>query len=128
MRTLESTSGGESPARATISLILDRCNGTFLDPIDSIFIDDRLVEPLSLSLINNLIIVDVSKDGLELFGRPVRELIVAGDPALARSVVLFDEVVDDSEVSNTFNQFLNISDLSAILGHVAKIIESSHLN
>ena len=69
--------------------------------------------------------MDVSKDGFELGGRPVGELVVACMPVCTGCVVLVDKVISEGEVAQARDKLLNVGDLSAVGGEVTKVVEGS---
>ena len=122
--TLDGTSGGESPAGTALTLILDRGDGTSLNPVDGVGV--ALLEDLVLS--GDALALDISEHVLVLSSVPVRELVVASLPGLLGGVDLLNEVVGEVEVLESSEEVLNIDVLSAELGNPLKVVISDWLH
>ena len=96
MSALESTCGGEGPARATLALVLYRSDRTGSDPVD-VLVVCGLVE-LSDSEILLLGDSSASQHLLVLSLRDVRELVVTKGVVVTLRIALRNELVGDGEL------------------------------
>lgn len=103
--TLEGTSGGESPASTTLTLILDSGHGTLGNPVDvavdlGLVVDDGLNGVVTRE-------VNVSTEDLLFSPRPVREVVVSQGEVLLEGVAGLNLFIGLSEVFKSLNELLN---------------------
>ena len=95
MSALESTCGGEGPARATLALVLYRSDSTGSDPVDV-----RVVCGLVEQFDRMILLEDssTSQHLLVLSLRHVRELVVTKGVVVTLRIALRDELVGNGEL------------------------------
>ena len=97
MSALESTCGGEGPARATLGLVLYRSDRTGSDPVD-VLVVRGLVEQGDREIILLLGGSSASQHLLILSLRHVRELVVTKGVVVTLRIALRDELVGNGEL------------------------------
>ena len=113
--TLEGTGGGESPAGTTLSLVLDRGDGTLGDPVD-------LVSEIGGVELGNLVglleVSSVAVHGTSLLRGVVGELVDTNSPGVAvLGVVLLNELEVLLEVVESVSELAMGGVLSVVLGN-----------
>ena len=121
MGTLHGASGGKGPARLTLALIFRLGDSALINPVDGF--GNALFLQRNERLMLEISIADESENAPELGLGPVRELVVAGLPALARVVVLLDPVVHEGELLEAVHELLDVCNLTVVSGHVANVFE-----